>query len=94
VQTVVAARAYIHRNPPLKLDPSEFRVKKGTSKEIEEQMAAEKKRMEIAEAKQARPPSFASASSNHHNLMTFTSPSTFQFLLAYKTLNLLYSVAC
>ena len=51
-QTIVAARADIHRTPPLKLDPSEFRVKKGPSKEMEEQMAAEKKRMEIAEAKQ------------------------------------------
>jgi hypothetical protein len=52
VQAVVAARTDLHRNPPLKLDPSEFRVKKGVSKEMEEQMAAERKRMEIAEAKQ------------------------------------------
>jgi hypothetical protein len=34
IQTIVAARADIHRNPPLKLDPSEFRVKKGPSKVI------------------------------------------------------------
>lgn len=32
IQTIVAARADIHRNPPLKLDPNEFRVKKGPSK--------------------------------------------------------------
>ena len=52
VQTIVAARVDIHKNPPLKLDPSEFRVKKGTSKEVEEQLALERKRMEVAEAKQ------------------------------------------
>ncbi len=52
MQTIVAARVDIHKNPPLKLDPSEFRVKKGTSKEVEEQLALERKRMEVAEAKQ------------------------------------------
>jgi hypothetical protein len=54
VQTIVSARVDIHKNPPLKLDPSEFRVKKGTSKEVEEQLALERKRMEVAEAKQVQ----------------------------------------
>ncbi len=54
VQTIVSARVDMHKNPPLKLDPSEFRVKKGTSKEVEEQLALERKRMEVAEAKQVQ----------------------------------------
>ncbi len=63
----MAARADIHRNPPLKLNPSEFRVKKGPSKEIEEQMAAEKKRMDIAEAKQV----FVRFASAAHSFIPF-----------------------
>jgi hypothetical protein len=46
VCTCMCLRVYSQPNP------SQFRVKKGPSKEIEEQMAAEKKRMEMAEAKQ------------------------------------------